>query len=143
MISPRKWSLRTRLLAGLITVTAMFLIIMGVVSLVVLNTLEQDQFSTEISLSAKDTLAQIDHLAIGSRAHVGVADEIRSPLPWQAVMKKRADGLRGGGVEAFNTHWWSSSKWVADGPSSTMSIRAPARPVMWTVISRLPICTWV
>jgi two-component system OmpR family sensor kinase len=65
MISPRKWSLRTRLLAGLITVTAMFLIIMGVVSTVVLKTLEQNQFSTEISLSAKDTIAQIDHLTEG------------------------------------------------------------------------------
>ena len=40
-------SLRSRLLAGLITITALFLIVMGVVTTVVLGHTEQDQFNTE------------------------------------------------------------------------------------------------
>jgi two-component system, OmpR family, sensor kinase len=65
MTSPRKWSLRTRLLAGLITIIAVFLVVIGIVSTVVLHNLEQDQFGTDLSLSARDTLAQMDHLADG------------------------------------------------------------------------------
>jgi two-component system OmpR family sensor kinase len=59
MTSPRKWSLRTRLLAGLIAITAVFLIVMGTVSTIVLSNLEQDQFSTELALTAKQTLEDI------------------------------------------------------------------------------------
>ncbi len=52
MTGQRKWSLRSRLLAGLIAVTAVFLIVMGAVSAIVLNNLEQDQFHTELGLTA-------------------------------------------------------------------------------------------
>jgi hypothetical protein len=44
-------SLRSRLLAGLITVTALFLIIMGVVTTVVLGNSEQSQFNSDLSLT--------------------------------------------------------------------------------------------
>ena len=63
MTSPRKWSLRARLLVGLIAVTATFLIVMGVVSTVVLGNLEQDQFSTDLGLTAKENL--LDILRVG------------------------------------------------------------------------------
>ena len=59
MVSPRKWSLRSRLLAGLIAVTAIFLIVMGTVSTIVLSSLEQDQFNTELALTAKDNIQHI------------------------------------------------------------------------------------
>ena len=42
-------SLRSRLLAGLITVTALFLVVMGVVTTVVLGNSEQDQFNSDLS----------------------------------------------------------------------------------------------
>jgi signal transduction histidine kinase len=59
MRNPRKWSLRARLLAGLIAITAIFLIVMGTVSTVVVNTIEQDQFSTDLGLTARETVPQI------------------------------------------------------------------------------------
>jgi signal transduction histidine kinase len=58
-------SLRSRLLAGLITVTALFLIVMGVVTSVVLDHTEQDQFNTDILLAAKSTPKEIANTAGG------------------------------------------------------------------------------
>jgi signal transduction histidine kinase len=59
MSSSRRWSLRARLLGGLIAVTAIFLIVMGTVTTVVLRNLEQDQFSTDLALTAKQNLEDI------------------------------------------------------------------------------------
>ncbi len=59
MTGPRKWSLRSRLLAGLIAITAVFLIVMGTVSTIVLSNLEQDQFSTDLALTARQNLEDI------------------------------------------------------------------------------------
>jgi signal transduction histidine kinase len=55
----RSLSLRTRLLAGLIALTAAFLVVMGVVSTVVLRTLEQNQFNTELRLAAGQSVESI------------------------------------------------------------------------------------
>src|SRR3974390_59298 len=48
-------SLRSRLLAGLIAITALFLIVMGVVTTVVIGHSEQNQFNTDLLLTAKST----------------------------------------------------------------------------------------
>jgi len=58
-------SLRSRLLAGLLTVTALFLIIMGVVTTVVIGNTEQDQFTTDLLLTAKSTPKEIANAASG------------------------------------------------------------------------------
>jgi signal transduction histidine kinase len=55
-------SLRSRLLAGLITVTALFLIIMGVVTTVVLGNSEQSQFNSDLSLTVRIKLSEIANL---------------------------------------------------------------------------------
>ncbi len=55
----RSLSLRARLLVGLIALTTVFLVVMGVVSGVVLGTLEQNQFNTELRLAAKQPVAAI------------------------------------------------------------------------------------
>jgi signal transduction histidine kinase len=55
----RTLSLRGRLLAGLIVLTTMFLVVMGVVSTVVLGRLEQDQFNTELRLAARQPVIEI------------------------------------------------------------------------------------
>jgi two-component system OmpR family sensor kinase len=65
MTSPRKWSLRARLLAGLITVTAVFLIVMGVVITFVLSSLEQNSFTADLTVSANETPTQIQRLPAG------------------------------------------------------------------------------
>ncbi len=58
-------SLRARLLTGLITVTALFLIIMGVVTTVVLGNSEQDQFNSDLSLTARIKLTEVANLPAG------------------------------------------------------------------------------
>src|SRR5690348_11174965 len=58
-------SLRSRLLAGLITVTALFLIIMGVVTTVVLGNSEQNQFNSDLSLTARIKLTEVADLTGG------------------------------------------------------------------------------
>jgi signal transduction histidine kinase len=58
-------SLRSRLLAGLITITALFLIVMGVVTTIVLSNTEQDQFNTELGLTLKESVPDIANLQNG------------------------------------------------------------------------------
>jgi signal transduction histidine kinase len=55
-------SLRSRLLAGLITITALFLVVMGVVTTVVLGNNEQDQFNSNLVLAARVKLSEISGL---------------------------------------------------------------------------------
>ena len=55
-------SLRSRLLAGLMTVTALFLVVMGVVTAVVLGTSEHDQFRSELVLAARVKLSDLSGL---------------------------------------------------------------------------------
>jgi two-component system, OmpR family, sensor kinase len=55
----RHLSLRARLLAGLIAVIAVFLVVMGTVSTVVLSNLESDQFLADLRLTAKEAPSQI------------------------------------------------------------------------------------
>jgi signal transduction histidine kinase len=65
MTSPRKWSLRARLLAGLIAVTAVFLVVLGVVSALVLGQLEQDTFTADLAANASLPPTKIAVLAEG------------------------------------------------------------------------------
>ena len=58
-------SLRSRLLAGLITVTALFLIVMGVVTTVVLGHSEQDQFNNDLRLTVRIKLSEVADLTGG------------------------------------------------------------------------------
>jgi signal transduction histidine kinase len=52
----RSLSLRARLLAGLIALTAMFLVVMGVVTTVVLGTLERNELNAEIRLASRQSI---------------------------------------------------------------------------------------
>jgi two-component system, OmpR family, sensor kinase len=58
-------SLRSRLLAGLIAITALFLIVMGVVTAITLGTSEHDQFDSDLVLSARVKLSDITGLQGG------------------------------------------------------------------------------
>jgi signal transduction histidine kinase len=55
----RHWSLRARLLTGLLVVTTLFLIAIGTVTTIVLRNLDQQQFNTSLQLTAKGRLEQI------------------------------------------------------------------------------------
>jgi signal transduction histidine kinase len=61
-------SLRSRLLAGLIAITALFLIVMGVVTAITLHNTEQDQFNTDLGLTLNDSLSEIAYLQNGYAA---------------------------------------------------------------------------
>jgi two-component system OmpR family sensor kinase len=52
----RPASLRTRLLAGLIALTAVFLVVMGAVTLVVLGTLDRNQLNAEVRLASRESV---------------------------------------------------------------------------------------
>jgi signal transduction histidine kinase len=58
-LTRRSLSLRARLLAGLIALTTMFLVVMGVVIVVVLGTLEDDQLNAEVGLASSQSLLSI------------------------------------------------------------------------------------
>jgi signal transduction histidine kinase len=67
-------SLRSRLLAGLITITALFLIVMGVVTAVVLSNIEQDQFNTDLRLTVRESVPEIADPPTGyAAAYINVA----------------------------------------------------------------------
>ena len=67
-------SLRSRLLAGLITITALFLIVMGVVTTVVLSNIEQDQFNTDLRLTVRESVPEVADLPTGyAAAYINVA----------------------------------------------------------------------
>jgi signal transduction histidine kinase len=81
MRNPRKWSLRARLLAGLIAITAVFLIVMLTVSAIVLRTVEQGQFTTDLGLSVKQPVVDIAHLQYDyGAAYVNVKTGAVGPL---------------------------------------------------------------
>jgi signal transduction histidine kinase len=58
-------SLRSRLLAGLLTVTALFLVVMGVVTTVVLGNSEQGQFNSDLVLATRVRLSELASLQGG------------------------------------------------------------------------------
>ena len=55
----RGLSLRARLLIGLIALTAAFLVVMGVVSTLVLNTLEQNDLNSSLTLAVQQSVSQV------------------------------------------------------------------------------------
>ncbi|HXT91895.1 MAG TPA: HAMP domain-containing sensor histidine kinase [Trebonia sp.] len=55
----RSLSLRARLLAGLIALTTIFLVVMGVVTTIVLGTLERDQLNAEVRLAASQSVTSM------------------------------------------------------------------------------------
>ncbi|MBV9096164.1 MAG: HAMP domain-containing histidine kinase [Streptosporangiaceae bacterium] len=58
-------SLRSRLLAVLIAVTAVFLVVMGVVTTVVLGSNERQQFNDDLALAARTKLSEVPSLVGG------------------------------------------------------------------------------
>ena len=88
----RSLSLRTRLLAGLIALTATFLVVMGAVSTVVLRTLEQNQFKQEVRLAARQSVQEIAQGTDGFAAaylslRTGATGELTAPSSAAAELK--------------------------------------------------------
>jgi signal transduction histidine kinase len=96
----RSLSLRARLLAGLIALTAVFLVVMGVVSVLVLGTLEQNQFNTELQLAAKQSVGEIARAPAGYSAaylslRTGTTGELTPSSPATTELRQVLDGMAG------------------------------------------------
>jgi two-component system OmpR family sensor kinase len=96
----RTLSLRTRLLAGLIALTAIFLVVMGVVSTVVLDTLEHNQFNTELKLAAQQPVREIAAGTDGFAAaylslRTGATGELTPSSPAAAELRSLLSGAAG------------------------------------------------
>ena len=96
----RSLSLRTRLLAGLIALTATFLVVMGLVSIVVLRTLEQNQFNQEVRLAARQSVQEIAQGTDGFAAaylslRTGATGELTAGSPAAAELRTLLAGVAG------------------------------------------------
>ncbi len=96
----RSLSLRARLLAGLIALTAIFLVVMGVVSTLVLGTLEQNQFNTELRLAARQSVGEIERAPAGYSAaylslSTGITGELTPSSTTGAELSQLLEGLAG------------------------------------------------
>jgi signal transduction histidine kinase len=103
----RALSLRARLLAGLIALTAVFLAVMGVVSSVALGRLEQDQFNAELTLAARQSVAQIAKAPDGFAAaylslRTGEAGQLTPGTRTSAELQGVLAGLGGQPVGAID-----------------------------------------
>jgi signal transduction histidine kinase len=107
-------SLRSRLLAGLITITAAFLIVMGVVTTVVLSNIEQDQFNTDLGLTLKESVSEIANLQNGyAAAYINV--------------KSRSTGILSGPSDTASDLQSMLSNLLATGQARSYFTQNPAQ----------------
>jgi two-component system OmpR family sensor kinase len=78
VLKRRALSLRTRLLAGLIMLTTTFLVVMGVVTTVVLGTLDRNQLNTEVKLASRQSVLEMAAGADGFAAAYASLDGPKS-----------------------------------------------------------------
>jgi signal transduction histidine kinase len=118
-------SLRSRLLAGLMTITALFLVVMGVVTAVVLGTSEHDQFNSELVLAARAKLSELSGLDetyavtyydLSTRSVTVVS----SPDPASAELQAVLENLNGLGpaqaLKTLNTQYSAGSLFGVSQP---------------------------
>jgi len=96
----RTLSLRARLLIGLIALTAIFLVVMGAVSTVVLSRLEQGQFNSELRLAAGQPVVQLVKGTDGFAAaylslRTGATGQLTPGLPTAAKLQKLLSKVAG------------------------------------------------
>jgi signal transduction histidine kinase len=104
-------SLRSRLLAGLIAITALFLIVMGLVTTVVLGNSEQDQFNSELVLASRVKLSALAGLQGGyAIAYYDLVSRsvtvVSSPSPAASELQGVLGNLTGlGALAAFRAQY--------------------------------------
>jgi two-component system OmpR family sensor kinase len=131
-------SLRSRLLAGLITITALFLIVMGVVTTIVLGTTEQDQFNTDLGLTVRESLSEIANLQNGYAAvYINLASRstgtLSGPSDTAADLQKLVNNL-------LATH--QATAYFVQNPANTLfTVSQPNEPTLgaiWRVVTGGP-----
>jgi two-component system OmpR family sensor kinase len=137
----RSLSLRGRLLAGLIALTAVFLVVMGVVSTVVLGHLEQNQFNTDLRLAARQPVAQIIQATDGFAAaylspRTGAYGELTPSSAVAAEMRDELGTLSG--TSAAKLARSLRSRAPRDQPFDLTPSGRPALRVVWRTIEITP-----
>jgi signal transduction histidine kinase len=133
----RALSLRARLLLGLIALTAVFLVVMGVVSTVALGRLEQDQFNAELKLAARQSVAQIakapDGFAAAYRSlRTGAAGQLTPSTKTAAEMQSALADLSGKSASAVLTSLRARA--ARDTPFNLAVSGQPTLRVVWRLV---------
>ncbi len=127
-------SLRSRLLAGLMAITALFLIVMGVVTAVVLGTSEHDQFRSELVLAVRARLSELSGLQESyAVAYYDLANRsvtvVSAPSAASSELQELLSGLDGFGpvqvLRTFNAQYTAGSLFPVSQPGG------PALTAIW------------
>jgi signal transduction histidine kinase len=137
----RTLSLRARLLIGLIALTAIFLVVMGAVSTVVLSRLEQDQFNGELRLAAGQPVVQLvkgtdgfaaAYLSLRTGATGQLTPGLRTAAELQKLLSKVA-GDPASQVLAYLNGLAPRDEPFDFAPHGAPAVRAAWRPVAVTM----------
>lgn len=133
-------SLRARLLTGLVAVIAVFLIVMGTVSIIVLGTLERDQFNANLRLAGRQSVSELVkstdgysavYLSLGS----GTVGELTADSPATAEMRDLLRGLASRSERQVLVHLTRLAR-----RGEPFSLQLPGQPAMlvtWRPVSRV------
>ncbi|HTX29458.1 MAG TPA: HAMP domain-containing sensor histidine kinase [Streptosporangiaceae bacterium] len=123
-------SLRSRLLAGLITITALFLIVMGVVTTIVLGNSEQDQFDTDLGLTVKESLSEIANLPNGyAAAYINVPSRSTGILSGASATASQLQSL----LENLLDNGEASSYFAQNPRGTLFTISQPDDPALTAI----------
>jgi two-component system OmpR family sensor kinase len=136
----RRMSLRARLLTGLVAVIAMFLIVMGTVSIIVLGTLEQDQFNANLRLAGRQSVSELvkstdGYSAVYLSLGPGTVGELTADSAATAEMRDLLTGLAGQRREQVTAHLTRLAR--RDEPFRLQLPGQPSLLVTWRVIPRM------
>ena len=134
----RSLSLRGRLLIGLIGLTAIFLVVMGVVSSLVLGHLEQSQFNNDLRLSAQEPVTSLVKGADGFAAaylspRTGDYGELTPSTGSAAEMSAYLGALSG--KSATQVDDYLRSRAAQDQPFDLTEGGGPTLRVVWRTIA--------
>jgi two-component system, OmpR family, sensor kinase len=129
-------SLRSRLLAGLITITALFLIVMGVVTTIVLSNTEQDQFNTDLVLTIRESPPEIADLQPGyAAAYINRATRTTGILSGPSDTASDLEGL----LNSLLANGQAYSFFTQHPASTLFSIAQPGEPRLTAIWRRVTV----
>jgi signal transduction histidine kinase len=131
-------SLRSRLLAGLITVTALFLVVMGAVTTVVLGNSQHDQFDSDLKLTARIKLSEVADLTGGyAVAYINVPTRQVGVLSPPSAAATELQTLLNNLLESGQARSYFSS--TQNPPQTLFSISrsGPALTAIWRTVTPL------
>jgi len=129
-------SLRSRLLAGLIAITALFLVVMGVVTTIVLGNSEQDQFDTDLVLSVKESPSEIADLSNGyAAAYINVPSRTTGVLSGPSQTASELQDL----LQDLLASRQATAYFVTNPASTLFPISQPGYPALTAVWRRVDV----